>query len=62
MARVLGPQGCEELEAVTIIDLLVRAGIEVVNAGLQDGPVHCSRGVTLQPDTMLKEALNPDIS
>ncbi|VAX05093.1 DJ-1/YajL/PfpI superfamily, includes chaperone protein YajL (former ThiJ), parkinsonism-associated protein DJ-1, peptidases PfpI, Hsp31 [hydrothermal vent metagenome] len=45
MARVLVPlaQGCEELEAVTIIDLLVRAGIEMVSAGLKPGSVHCSR-------------------
>lgn len=59
MARVLVPiaPGCEELEAVTIIDLLRRAGIEVVVAGLQDGPVKASRGVTLLPDTSLDEVL-----
>ncbi|HEX22760.1 MAG TPA: DJ-1/PfpI family protein [Chromatiales bacterium] len=62
MARVLVPlaQGCEELEAVTIIDLLVRAGIEVVSAGLEPGPVHCSRGVIILPDTTLDEALRHD--
>ena len=62
MASVLVPlaQGCEELEAVTIIDLLVRAGIEVVSAGLEPGPVHCSRGVTIIPDTTLDEALRRD--
>ena len=59
MARVLVPlaQGCEELEAVTIIDLLRRAGIEVVTAGLDDQAVKASRGVTLVPDTSLEEAL-----
>lgn len=59
MASVLVPlaEGCEELEAVTIIDLLRRAGIEVVCAGLRDGPVKASRGVTLVPDTTLGEAL-----
>ncbi len=50
-------QGCEELEAVTIIDLLRRAGIEVVVAGLENGPVTASRGVRLLPDMSLDEAL-----
>ncbi|HTT08853.1 MAG TPA: DJ-1 family glyoxalase III [Gammaproteobacteria bacterium] len=59
MAVVLVPlaQGCEELEAVTIIDLLRRAQITVVTAGLDDKPVHASRGVTLIPDTTLEAAL-----
>ena len=57
MASVLVPlaAGCEELEAVTIIDLLRRAGIEVVTAGLEDGPVRCSRGTRLIPDVTLDE-------
>lgn len=54
---VLLAQGCEELEAVTVIDLLRRAGIEVVTAGLAEGPVHASRGVVLLPDTTLEAAL-----
>ena len=62
MPRVLVPlaQGCEELEAVTVIDLLRRAGIEVTSAGLQPGLVKASRGVLLQPDTTLEEALQHD--
>lgn len=62
MANVLIPlaQGCEELEAVTIIDLLRRAGIEVVSAGLDEQPVRASRGVILIPDTSLDEALQQD--
>lgn len=62
MASVLVPlaQGCEELEAVTIIDLLVRAGIEVVSAGLDAGPITASRGVVIVPDTTLDEALKRD--
>ncbi len=62
MARVLVPlaQGCEELEAVSIIDLLRRAGIEVVTAGLTDGVVTCSRGVVMVPDTSLDEVLGDD--
>ncbi|MCU7929695.1 MAG: DJ-1/PfpI family protein [Candidatus Thiodiazotropha sp. (ex Codakia rugifera)] len=62
MARVLVPlaQGCEELEAVTITDLLTRAGIEVVTAGLEEGPVKASRGITLVPDTTLDAVMEED--
>lgn len=60
--RVLVPlaPGCEELEAVTIIDLLRRAGIEVVVAGLGDGVVTASRGVHLLPDMTLDAALQQE--
>lgn len=59
MAKVLVPlaDGCEELEAVTIIDLLRRAGIEVTTAGLKPGIVKASRGVQLVPDVTLDVAL-----
>lgn len=59
MARVLVPlaDGCEELEAVTIIDLLRRGGIEVIVAGLKTGMVKASRGTQLMPDTTLDAAL-----
>jgi 4-methyl-5(b-hydroxyethyl)-thiazole monophosphate biosynthesis len=62
MARVLVPlaQGCEELEAVTIVDLLRRAGIEVVTAGLDAKPVRAARGTVLMPDTTLDAALKTD--
>jgi protein deglycase len=62
MATVLVPlaRGCEELEAVTIIDLLRRAGIEVITAGLDREPVKASRGVVLVPDTDLDTALQRD--
>jgi 4-methyl-5(b-hydroxyethyl)-thiazole monophosphate biosynthesis len=55
MSRVLVPlaQGCEELEAITITDLMVRAGIEVVTAGLDERPVVASRGTTIVPKTTL---------
>lgn len=60
MTRVLVPlaQGCEELEAITIIDLLRRADITVVTAGLTDEPVVASHGVTIVPDTTLDKALS----
>jgi 4-methyl-5(b-hydroxyethyl)-thiazole monophosphate biosynthesis len=62
MASVLVPlaQGCEELEAVTVIDLLRRAKINVVTAGLDDQPVRASRGTMLVPDTTLAKALGQD--
>ena len=62
MASVLVPlaPGCEELEAITIIDLLVRAGVEVVSAGLVEGPIRASRGVVILPDTTLDEVLHLD--
>ena len=62
MPKVLVPlaQGCEELEAVTIIDLLRRAKIEVTTAGLDNKTVTASRGVKLVPDTDLDTALKQD--
>ena len=59
MPTVLVPfaQGCEELEAVTVVDILRRAGITVVTAGLDSQPVKASRGVVLIPDTTLDEAM-----
>ena len=62
MAKVLVPlaQGCEELEAVTIIDLLRRAEINVTTAGLDDKVVTASRGTKLVPDTNLDTALKDE--
>lgn len=62
MAKVLVPlaQGCEELEAVTIIDVLRRAGIEVVTASLDGDVITASRGVKLIADTDLDSALGTE--
>ncbi|WP_198263247.1 DJ-1 family glyoxalase III [sulfur-oxidizing endosymbiont of Gigantopelta aegis] len=63
MPHVLVPlaPGCEELEAITIIDLLRRAEIQVSSASLDTGdsvsPVTASRGVVLIPDITLDQAL-----
>jgi len=59
MASVLVPlaQGCEELEAVTIIDLLRRGNIQVTTAALKSGPVLASRGTVLMADMSLDDAL-----
>lgn len=62
MARVLIPlaEGFEELEAVTLIDLLRRAQVEVVTAGLEAGPVKASRGTVVVPDTELDAVLDQE--
>lgn len=62
MSRVLVPlaQGCEELEAVTVIDLLRRVGVEVVTAGLDGEPVVTSRKIKIVPDTTLDDALQQE--
>ena len=53
-------QGCEELEAITVTDLLTRAGIHVVTAGLDEKVVIASRGMKLVPDKELNEVLSDD--
>lgn len=60
MARVLVPlaQGCEELEAVTVIDLLRRANVDVITAGLDSSPVKAARGTVLIPDAILNDLVN----
>jgi len=60
MSHVLVPlaQGCEELEAITITDLLVRAGIDVTTCGLDNQPVKASRGTTIIPDTSIDKVLD----
>ncbi|MDD5388724.1 MAG: DJ-1/PfpI family protein [Gallionellaceae bacterium] len=62
MKSVLIPlaPGFEDLEAVTLIDLLRRAGIEVVSAGLHVGLIEGSRGVRVQPDATLDEVMARD--
>lgn len=62
MASVLVPlaQGCEELEAITIVDLLRRASINVVTAGLDKEPVKASRGTIIIPDKHIDEVLDDD--
>lgn len=59
MPSVLVPlaAGAEELEAVTVVDLLRRAKFDVTLAGLEPGAVTCSRGTVIQPDTTIDQVL-----
>ena len=52
--------GFEELEAVAIIDVLRRAGIGIVSAGLHEGPVSSARNIKVIPDTVIDTITSDD--
>ena len=60
MPRILIPlaTGCEELEAITLIDLLRRADIQVCVAALSELEVECAHGTRLVADTTLEQVEN----
>lgn len=62
MANILVPlaAGFEELEAITIIDLLRRAEFNVITAGLDDQPVRASRQTVVIPDTSIDKIMNDE--
>ena len=59
MPSVLLPlaHGSEDLEAITVLNILRRAGIEAVSASLDGQAIRGSRGTLLIPDTSLDEAI-----
>ncbi len=61
MPTVLMPlaNGFEEIEAITVVDILRRAGIKVVIAGLLHGPITGAHAIVVVPDTTI-DAVNPD--
>ncbi|MFA6119854.1 MAG: DJ-1 family glyoxalase III [Sideroxydans sp.] len=62
MPSVLLPlaNGSEDLEAITVLNILRRAGIEAVSASLDGQAIRGSRGTVIVPDTSLDEALKRD--
>ncbi len=56
---VLLADGFEEVEAMAVVDVLRRAEIEVVIAGLHDGHIASARKVRVIPDTVI-ETLRAD--
>ncbi|MBT8143274.1 MAG: DJ-1/PfpI family protein, partial [Gammaproteobacteria bacterium] len=62
MPTVLVPlaEGCEELETITIVDLLRRAGIEVTTAALGERNVTGSHDITIVADATLDDVASVD--
>jgi 4-methyl-5(b-hydroxyethyl)-thiazole monophosphate biosynthesis len=62
MKKVLVPlaPGFEEIEAITVIDILRRAGVDVVVAGTQSGPIEASRKTRHIPDCTLDDVRAED--
>jgi 4-methyl-5(b-hydroxyethyl)-thiazole monophosphate biosynthesis len=62
MPKVVVPlaEGFEEIEAMAIIDVLRRAGIEVTVAGLHSGPIESARRVKVVPDTTIEMITSDD--
>ncbi|MDM7913602.1 MAG: DJ-1/PfpI family protein, partial [Methanotrichaceae archaeon] len=60
--KILMPltEGFEEIEAITVIDILRRAEIEVVVAGLKDGLIEGAHKVKVLPDTSLEKIDSED--
>lgn len=62
MKRALVPlaPGFEEIEAITVIDILRRAGVEVTAAGTVPGPIEASRKTRHLPDCLLDDVRAED--
>ena len=54
-AAVLFADGFEEIEAVTPVDVLRRAGVEVTMAGVFDMEAKGARDITMKMDCLLED-------
>lgn len=64
MQKILIPlaQGFEEIEAVTNIDVLRRAGFNVVTAGIGSKNIEGDHGIKIEADLEIKEVKKEDIT
>jgi 4-methyl-5(b-hydroxyethyl)-thiazole monophosphate biosynthesis len=62
--RILVPlvDGFEEIEFSTIVDILRRAGLEVITAGLREGAINGAHGVKIIPDTLIDKVSAADFN
>jgi protein deglycase len=62
MKTVLVPiaPGFEEIETITVVDILRRAGARVTLAGTEEAPLKGSRGVLVLPDDSLDNIMDKD--
>ena len=62
MKKVLVPlaPGFEEIEAVTVIDILRRAGVDVLAAGTIHGEIAGRTGIKIMPDAYLDDVIEKD--
>ncbi len=58
--KVLVPvaQGTEEMEAITIIDVLRRAGASVIAASVDDITIKASKGIEFKADKLIKDCMD----
>ncbi len=59
-AAVLFADGFEEIEAVTPVDILKRAGIEVYMIGIDNMDIRGSHGITIKMDCLLEDIFADD--
>ena len=52
--------GFEEIETITVVDILRRAGARVVLAATEEGPVEGSRGVSVLADALIDQVDDND--
>jgi 4-methyl-5(b-hydroxyethyl)-thiazole monophosphate biosynthesis len=62
MKTVLVPiaPGFEEIETITVVDILRRSGARVTLAGTEEGPLKGSRGILVLPDDSLDNIMEKD--